>query len=456
MTERLKPSKYNFVFKLDNGSHMAYNTVSGAFVSISDDNYEVVTHLLENPNQYISKNGDEDKLVESAKRARFIIKEDIDELQNIIFLTNLMKYSTDVFQLTIMPTLDCNYKCPYCYENPEKGNMTSDAQRGLSLWVDKKLVSTKYLSVGWFGGEPLMAIKVMRNLTKKFKQSCEKYHVEYSSSITTNGYFINNKFISEIKDLSINNVQVTLDGPPDCHDKRRILKNNRGTFNRIIKNLMNMCEKNEDVLITMRVNYDVESYDRIPELFQYIPEIVKQRSRIYFRQTFPPPTWWDAIEPVKKSNIPKSSKQLDSIRLLRLAQDNGFKVFITNISPVAGYCEADYVNSFVVDPNCTLHKCTVAFDEKHKIGNITHEGKEIIDVQMLSQWMLRDTYSKSICKDCKILPVCMGGCGFNDLCSTGKARCGIVNEKDKTIEMLKLLYRNIIIENNEKTKTKKQ
>jgi uncharacterized protein len=121
-------------------------------------------------------------------------------------------------------------------------------------------------------------------------------------------------------------------------------------------------------------------------------------------------------------------------------------VLVSNYSPQAGYCEADYLNHFVVDPDLNLHKCTVAFDEEHRIGYIDQDGKAIMDAGMYAKWMLREGIEKNACRDCKILPLCSGGCGFSTLCSKGKAVCSTINDPQMTIENLRMLYRNQMIE----------
>ena len=67
----------------------------------------------------------------------------------------------------------------------------------LSNFLKEKLQSGKYkyLSVGWFGGEPLLGYKTIKRLSPVFIDLCEKYQIHYQSAITTNGYLLTkNKF----------------------------------------------------------------------------------------------------------------------------------------------------------------------------------------------------------------------------------------------------------------------
>lgn len=443
MEEKLKTSRYNFLFDLDDGTHMAFNAMSGAFAKVSDGDYETVKRMIKNPMKFNPKNDNEIKLWEDTKRAGFVIKDDIDELQLIKFRSNCSKYSHELFYLTIMPTMDCNFACPYCYEEPVKGKMSPEIQEGLILWAKERLVAARVMKVGWFGGEPLMALNVMRNLTRRFKELCEEKDVLYLSNMTSNAFYLTQKVINELDDLAINLVQVTFDGPPEAHNKRRALRSTgKGTFDRIMNNLVRLCETTEDISLILRVNFDAESIDYIPELFPLIPDSVKAKTEIYFRQVFPPPKWWDANKPTKTSSVERNTDYIESIHLCKQAQDHGFRVLLNNYSPRTGYCEADYLNHMVIDQKANIHKCTVAFDEEHRVGYITPEGKAVMDIPMMAKWMLRETIERPNCKKCEILPLCMGGCNFNTLCSKGRVVCSTTLNRQNVIDNLKMLYKN--------------
>jgi len=456
MPEGFKPSYYNFLFDLEDGTHLAFNGMTGAFVKIGDEQFLRVKEMLADPVGFQAQSDSDKALFDSARRAQFVIADDYDEIAVLKFRANKIKYSSETFYLTIMPTLDCNFRCAYCYENFKKGKMKPEAQKVLLEWVDERLKSARVFNVAWFGGEPLMALNVMRSLTAEFKKICKRRRASYVPGITTNGYFMIPKVIREFKDLGIKVVQLTIDGPPETHDKRRVLADGRPTFHKIMKNLVSLCEMMPKIEVKIRVNYDPDSFDRIPELFPMIPDVVCSKSEIYFRQAFPAPKWWDKNAPSKKTSVERGTVQLNYMDLQKKAQEHGFKVFVSNYSPQAGYCEADYANHFVIDPDCNIHKCTVAFDEEHKIGHIDSDGKVRINVPLMAKWIVRDVTARDICRKCKILPLCMGGCGFSTLCSINKDICSTVNNEKMTIDNLTMLYNNMMIDLRRKQGKKKK
>lgn len=53
---------------------------------------------------------------------KFIINEEIDELDEIKKISKSIDEDNSLFLLTINPTMNCNFKCWYCYENLVKSS----------------------------------------------------------------------------------------------------------------------------------------------------------------------------------------------------------------------------------------------------------------------------------------------------------------------------------------------
>ena len=98
--------------------------------------------------------------ISTLKQGGFIIDDETNE-QNI--LENLIKkidYNENEFILTVNPTMNCNLKCWYCYEN-HQGNMymSSTIVQYIQKFITKKVLEThgiKRFYLGFFGGEPFL------------------------------------------------------------------------------------------------------------------------------------------------------------------------------------------------------------------------------------------------------------------------------------------------------------
>ena len=87
----------------------------------------------------------------------------------------------------------------YCYEKFENIKMSRETEIAIVEFTEKLLSEStfKSLHVSWFGGEPLLGLKTIKNLSKKFISICFQNGLDYSASITTNGYLLMNElFIS--------------------------------------------------------------------------------------------------------------------------------------------------------------------------------------------------------------------------------------------------------------------
>ena len=130
------------------------------------------------------------------KKSGCILEDDIDELKLIEFERNANKYQQTTLGLTITPTLDCNFRYTYCFENHIKGLMSEKTQEALVSFVEKYSSQVNLLKIVWFGGEPMLCKDLIFKLTIKFKDICKKNNPKLQLQIghfvkkVTTSYFI--------------------------------------------------------------------------------------------------------------------------------------------------------------------------------------------------------------------------------------------------------------------------
>lgn len=221
----MKLSRFNNYFTADDGSRLVFNAYTCA-LAIVEKEYDELLNLL--PGLTVDSVPDElKKVFDSAVAGRFIVDDDCDELLDYRMKRNLHKYNTSTMGLTIAPTLSCNFKCVYCYETPKPGVMSEETQGALISFVGKMLPGLKGLDVTWYGGEPLMATHVIDGLSSKLMAACKDSGVAYHGFIITNGSLIKPETVEEFRRWNIHGAQITIDGPKEVHDARRISRNDR-------------------------------------------------------------------------------------------------------------------------------------------------------------------------------------------------------------------------------------
>ena len=193
--------------------------------------------------------------------------------------------------LTILPTGKCNFKCPYCFESDKsfcRTAMTMEKQNTLLKFVQKVIPKHKSLTIGWFGGEPLLEPQIIKYLSENLIRMCNARFLPYSSEITTNGFFLDEKTFDMLYKLKIYSYQITIDGVKEHHDKYRIARNGKGTYDIIMSNLLRIKNSRhyKFALILLRVNVLKDSFERFDEFIYYISTTFGDDPR--FKITFMP------------------------------------------------------------------------------------------------------------------------------------------------------------------------
>ena len=141
-----------------------------------------------------------------------LVDDDINELKD--FLQKSEKYieNNSTLYEVIQPSADCQLGCAYCGQTHQKKNINSDLIAKIANRIENKLKTKKYthLSVGWFGGEPLLAISKIEELTEKLKNITNKYNISYSSSITTNGIGLKEAIFRRLLSCQVKEIAVSV------------------------------------------------------------------------------------------------------------------------------------------------------------------------------------------------------------------------------------------------------
>ena len=233
---------------------------------------------------------------------------------------------------------------------------------------------------------------------------CDKNKVRYFSSIITNGYLLTKDVMVKLIKCRIKNIQITLDGPERYHDNRRYLVGHRPTFNRILSNLKDFAgiSKNEGFpFISIRMNVDKHNINGVKELkdlltlspfneyvYFYIAAVY-DKADINNQYTYTP-SEFDKINKEFKKEIEVDYKQFYP-------------------SPIAAHCVCDSLTGFVIDSDGSLYKCWEEMgDLRNCIGNIK-DFDFMPSKQLYYDYLMYDPTNNKDCKECSVLPICMGG-----------------------------------------------
>ncbi len=421
----LKLSKFNHFQKWQNGHYIAYNARSGAVALMTEENYKsysVLAGKLDNGGKD-SLSAGESTLLEQLEYGRFAYPAEYNEVTSLRFFHNYHRYGTETIGLILAPTMNCNMACEYCFEPNKKGRMPSQVIEGILDFVEKKAKSLRFVDVNWYGGEPLLALDIIEDITESLLEMGQEKDFGYSASMISNGYLLTPETTDKLVKLKVSSVQITLDGPRRLHDSKRPLKNGQSSFDRIIENIQYAVTK---LAVGIRVNID-KSFNEsvVSELLEQLTEVgVREKIAIYFGQ----------LEPASEvcANISEScynANEYSSAEVLyfRKLLEYGFQI-LRLPSPVTVYCMAQIANAFLIDPDGDIYRCYNHVGDKSKImGNILNPLN--YEHPAFTRLFNVDPFTNENCRDCNILPICMGGCpakrvdrelSSDELCETWK------------------------------------
>jgi uncharacterized protein len=427
----MKPSRFNF--ELVHGNDvLIFNCRTCGLAKLDGETILQYKELMKSP-QSIPDDSGLSKLAEELSRGKFLVEDGENELENLKVMEMASRFNTDTLGLTIVPTLDCNFNCIYCYEMKQEAPkpMSEEIAKKLVHFLDKKLISTRSFRVAWYGGEPLLATKRIFNLSKSFIELCDKHECSYAADIISNCYLLKKSLAKKLKeDCRIMSVQATLDGPQKIHNKRRPLRSGEGSFRRITENLKEICDS---MSVNIRVNVDTQNIEYIPQLLDFLSEEgLKETCGIYFART---DAYTEACKSVSKYCYTDEMYSEKEVGLYKMALSRNFKM-IKYPRPLGSYCGAVSLNSFIVDPDGNFHKCwNTVGDEREIVGNL--DQPEIYS-QKLFRWLSWDSSEFEECRECTVFPICKGGCPYRWLKENKKTHCE--GWKYNLLEMLKLFY----------------
>ncbi len=185
------------------------------------------------------------------------------DLEEIKKLVEYYKENIVIRKFNIEVTEDCTFRCKYCpntlaetgrthtkkYISEETANKAIDFYfdtyakqlRKLSKEKQKELLTLNAPGIGWYGGEPLLNFDVIKKSHKYFlRKNWDEFDADRSTfvfGLTTNLGYISLEMIDYFVE---NNVMlyVSIDGPEEEHNKNRVYKDGKGTFNSVYKNIL--------------------------------------------------------------------------------------------------------------------------------------------------------------------------------------------------------------------------
>lgn len=395
-----KLSKYNVSYK-GNDEEYIWNTYSGALLKLDKEGrkyFNSFSGIDDGSNEFstLSSNG-------------FIVNKNIDEFGRICFEEKqaMFTHKSDSFSVVIAPGLGCNYKCTYCFqsEHDKACRMSLNIAKDVVEYIILQLKSNsniKKVNIRWFGGEPLLYLDIIEFISHIIMEYANNNNLIFSAGIITNGRLLTADTVAKLQMFHVSKAQITVDGMCDlyCNSKGA----SEEDFNQTIENICNVAEK---IKISIRLNIPQNNAQDAIAVTNYLLVEKKLKGKIGIYFAF-----------VREYSLSAEEE--------KKAYINYVKNYYIWLDYVADHFGADEINGLYPKRKITscgyiricnacigaegeLYKCEHCFgDSSMKAGDIW-QGWFYNGIQSLYCSTI-DIRTTGKCKDCKYLPICMGGC----------------------------------------------
>lgn len=268
----MKFSIFNSIIYIQGIHTLIYNAFTGKFIVIKNKIIHIDVNLIKSI-QY----GNHTLFTQMCEAGVII-----DDTQDEISLLQKRIYDADnnfnEYILHINPTLDCNLNCWYCYEKHiNHSRMNKEILSATTKYI-KSIInnnSIKRFELGFFGGEPLFYFSsIAKHLINYANELCTARGITFLVHFTSNGTLINDQIIRFLSGFSCG-FQITLDGSEETHNKTRFFRDNRGSFNIIIANILKLINSNIEVIV--RINYTSDNVNGLEYLINYFQDIPEEK-----------------------------------------------------------------------------------------------------------------------------------------------------------------------------------
>jgi uncharacterized protein len=323
------------------------------------------------------------------------------------------------FTALVTLTLECNLACPYCYEDPFRGDFVMSASTA-ELLIRKTVARMDAgldVIFDFYGGEALLALPLLKKIAGRLLDEARRRGRTFSFNLVTNGTLLKRKTVLELVELGLKGVKITLDGPQDIHDTQRPFVSGNGSFDAIVANIQASWEL---IRIQLGSNYTRDNYQRYPELLDQLlaAGITPDKLQMVIFNPVIPKSDGSTFGDFSASCSCSSEPWLIAASLYLRAET--LKRGFNTPKPLPSACMVEFSNDLVVGYDGGLYKCPAFMGlEEMKVGTLA-DG---IGEYRLSHNL--DVWKSDECLDCPYLPLCFGGCRY-----LGRLRNGAIDAVD--------------------------
>ena len=406
----MKPSFYNIKFPV-NGGYRLFNTLRGTLCELTDD---LTNQLAENRVFQM-----DEATILSLSELGILVEDDADETAEYLSRYEQSKERGGRLSVMLFMATSCNLGCPYCYQSaPTKpGNVIKkEALDRFVSWVKWEIETNAItaLDLKFYGGEPLLARLLMPGFIAAINRACSEGKIPVKYDIVTNATLFDESLIRLFVENKIE-MQITLDGSGETHDKRRAWKGNgKGSFDQIFDNLELIEKHGGGHLVNLRMNVDQENISEVGALANRARKLGIGSftcGRIHFREK--------KTDYLEKMVSAEEFDEAFDLEIFRVLAPLGYADSPSSLDS-RDTCLYHWKRGFAVSPSLDLFKCDELIDHpEYRVGWIDENGAPVMNEIEYEKAVSRKPTDFESCTTCRYLPQCGSGCSIRALNAKG-------------------------------------
>ena len=204
--------------------------------------------------------------------AGFVVDAGTDEIAAAHERYLAHRHGNEQLALTVELTQDCNLACPYCYQNPYRsaGTVTAEDIGHLVAYAERLITAQARpitgIALRFIGGEPLLRRHILLDTTRQVRCLAVRLGVGANVQADTNGLLLNEEIVSALDATS-----VTITNRAD-HDRMRIRRNGRGTYDALLGRLARLaeCYNAHETVLAVRFNVNADNADLVADTYRAV------------------------------------------------------------------------------------------------------------------------------------------------------------------------------------------
>ena len=330
-----------------------------------------------------------------------------------------MMVSAPIKAMCLNVAHDCNLRCSYCFASTgdfggERKLMTPEVGKKAIDYLLKYSGDRHNLEMDFFGGEPLMAFDVVKEVVEYARSKEKEYNKNFRFTITTNGMLLTDDKIDYIN-KEMYNVVLSLDGRKEVNDRMRFCVNGSGSYDIILPKFQKLVQKRGDGQYYVRGTFTKYNKDFTNDVLHFFDQ--------GFEQISIEPVVTDPKLPyaLTEEDLPEVFAEYEKLaKVIIEKRKNGefFNFFHFMIDLDQGPCAIKRLSGcgagheyLAVAADGDLYPCHQFVGNKDFLMGNVYEGK--LDEKIRKYFEDSNIYTKDKCRNCFAKFYCSGGCSAN-------------------------------------------